>query len=192
MAIVTVNLPRDCDEFLNRTANEKKLGKNKLVLQILEKRVAQEASHTHSPSGSTKDNKIKKKMKTALRQLAPFMFLLVLYGCDIDDKPVGKTPDGNLALINADKGTTIQKEAVKKENLGKTLNFEGKVEDVISDSKIEVRIDSGNYANVVFATPSPSVGKLEKGSSIKFTATLKVYGTGIMIKHDLEDAKILP
>ncbi len=112
-----------------------------------------------------------------------------------------KIPDGNQALFEMGKvrdikGTTVQREdalkAVERKYAGKTLEFDGTVYDVESDEKVEVKIDSGNYANVLFKDSSSAVHNLKKGSYIKFTATLSAFGTGILFKHDLTDAKLLP
>lgn len=101
-----------------------------------------------------------------------------------------KARDGNAIVANADSGTSLQKEQHKQKYLGKTLEFKGRVQDVITNNSVEVMLDVSNYANVTFS--STDVSSWSKGKLIQFTAVIEEFGTGILIKHDLGEAKLIP
>jgi hypothetical protein len=101
----------------------------------------------------------------------------------VEDKPA---PNGNLAIISSAKTT----EARNNEQLKKTLEFRGKVQDVKMDNQIHVQIDSGNYATVIFAESSDKILNLQKDQIIEFTAKIESFGTGILFNHQLIDARL--
>lgn len=110
-------------------------------------------------------------------------------------------PTGNQAIKDYEAasdtpGTTVERDeardAVKRSQRGRTLEFEGTVDDVESDKKITVQLDSGNYANVDFSNSSPQIRDLKKSTFIRFTAMIDEFGTGIFIKHDLTSAVLIP
>ncbi len=130
--------------------------------------------------------------KRTVLSLVSLAALLILAVGSVDskssaDRPSGSIPDGNRAIADAYKGTTLQKDRHKEANKGKTFNFEGEVEDVTDTYKVKIELDSGNYANVDF---KEAVDKLEKGSQIKFRATIEEFGTGILINHKLINAEL--
>lgn len=108
--------------------------------------------------------------------------------------------EGNRAILaNRDahksKGTSIQRDdevkAVEKQYLGQTLEFDGKISDVKSDTKIVVEVEPSEFANVIFDRSSEELHNLQKGAYIKFTATISSFGTGILFHHDFIHAKIV-
>ena len=132
------------------------------------------------------------KLRTTLSLI--FLSILVVFAIgSVDDsdskKPIGEMPEGNRILINAtDKGTTLQREDLQAQYRGKTLVFQGKVEDVVSSLKAEIQIDASHYANVKFT--EPEARSLQIGQQINFTATIGEFGSGILIKHDLINAQL--
>ncbi len=99
------------------------------------------------------------------------------------DKP---SPPGNLAIIQQEKSTTANKTAL----LGKTYLFRCIVHDVQTDRNLIVQVDTGNYCNVTFASPTPQLLNLRKGQIIQFSATLRSFGTGILTHHQLDNANL--
>ncbi len=102
---------------------------------------------------------------------------------EIEDLPI---PNGNIALINNEKATGVR----KNEQLGKVLNFRGKIQDVAADNKVEVKIDSGNYVTVTFAEGSNEILNLKKEQIIEFTAKVESFGTGILVYHRLSNGSL--
>jgi co-chaperonin GroES (HSP10) len=124
---------------------------------------------------------------------ASLTFLLVLAVGSVDsdssssDRPSASIPEGNRVIVDAAKGTTLQKERHKEANKGKTFEFGGEVTDVTSSNELDVQIDSGNHATVTFKN---SVEHLEKGVDIKFKAAIEEFGSGILTNHMLGNAEL--
>lgn len=130
--------------------------------------------------------------KRHLLSLVSLAALLVLAVGSVDsnsssDRPSASIPEGNKIIADADKGTTVQKDRLKAANKGKTFDFEGEVSDVTDARTLRVMLDSGNHANVTFKEP---VDHLEKGTQIKFRATIEEFGTGILVNHDLTNGEL--
>ena len=102
---------------------------------------------------------------------------------------VSEKPEGNQVIAAASEGTSFQKEQVKQKSLGQTFEFSGTIDDVVSPKELRVMIGTWDHANVTFL--NESVGKLEKGRFIKFTAKIAAFGSGILFKHDLVDAEFI-
>jgi hypothetical protein len=105
----------------------------------------------------------------------------------VSDRPSASIPEGNRVIVDADKGTTLQKQKHIEANKGKAFDFEGEVDDVTGTFTIEVQLESGCHATVVF---NHSVETIEKGAQIKFRATIESFGTGIFVNHSLTGADL--
>lgn len=96
--------------------------------------------------------------------------------------------EGNGIIVDASEGTTFQKEQHKQKYLGTRLNFKGTVHDVTANDTLVVQIDSGNYAEVKFATTN--VSSFREGQIIWFSAVIEEFGTGILVHHVLAEAQL--
>ena len=106
-----------------------------------------------------------------------------------DSKPSGAVAPGNTVILDAFKGTTLQKETHKNQSVGKIYEFCGKVHDVTSPGEAEIMIDSENYASVKFVQ---DISGLQKGDTIRFAARLDDFGTGILLNHQMSQARLSP
>lgn len=96
--------------------------------------------------------------------------------------------DGNAIIAKAFEGTSFQKEQYEQRHLGRRYYFKGNVTDVKSERRITVMLDAGNHANVTFDTTDVSSFKEDK--VVYFSAVIEAFGTGILINHDLGEAKL--
>lgn len=96
--------------------------------------------------------------------------------------------DGNKMIETCADAMTIEKKRCEQASVGGEFTFNGKVYDVLTpyNAKVLLRTREGNYANVVFR--GAEAEELRKDEHIKFAGTLKSVGTGIIIKHEIEDA----
>jgi hypothetical protein len=76
--------------------------------------------------------------------------------------------------------------------VGVPLQFRAEIDNIESNQTIEVKIDSGNYANIKLkeALPVNYVTGLNKGQIIEFAAEIESFGTGILVKHKLTNAQL--
>ncbi len=100
-------------------------------------------------------------------------------------------PDGNQIILqcNDDDRTNLERDKCKKDAVGNSYTFAGTISDVRSDGKIDVRIDSGNYANVYLSGGGGA--KFKKGDNVRFRGKLTFVGSGIMFQHDIKDATLM-
>jgi hypothetical protein len=99
-----------------------------------------------------------------------------------------RASDGNKVIDDADEGTTFEREAYHKKHLGKRYLFKGTVFDVESEKELTVMLEVGEYADVRF--DSEDISHLKKDNVIAFSATINAFGTGLLINHELGEAKI--
>ena len=95
---------------------------------------------------------------------------------------------GNSVLIKCsdDSTTKYDQDKCKSANSGKVFAFQGQVWDVLSADKITVQINTQNYADVSF---NSNIGdKVKKGQAISFTGRISKVGTGIMFRHEIDEA----
>lgn len=152
------------------------------------------------------------KEKTGCLSLIGYGFLVIILlgvfgaifgdsksdGTDSDNAPLTveqkekeafrKANNGNIVISNAFEGTTFQKEQYQQKHLGKRYFFKGKVDDVESERVITVMLDGSNHANVTFQTED--VSGYKEGKVVYFSAVIEAFGTGILINHDLGEAKL--
>lgn len=145
-----------------------------------------------SPRSSREVASVRPPQRT--HTLAPAaILLLLLTACDglKGAGSGGGAPDGNQIILkcNDDDGTNLERDECKKKAVGKSYAFSGEISDVKSDGKIDVRIDSGNYANVYLSGGGGA--KFKKGDAVRFRGTLTFVGSGIMFHHDIKDATLM-
>jgi hypothetical protein len=111
----------------------------------------------------------------------------LMMACVLGLPALAHAEDGNEVVLRCtDEGTTYDKEKCRKANSGKEFTFEGQVFDVKSAKKLDVKLDSGNYAWVEFKT---KVGDtVSKGQYITFTGKVVRFGTGILSQHEVVKA----
>lgn len=121
------------------------------------------------------------------------LLLLLLSSCDVLNKAGsgGGAPDGNQIILqcNDDDRTNLERDKCKKDAVGNSYTFAGTISDVTSDGKIDVQIDSGNYANVYLSGGGGA--KFKKGDNVRFRGKLTFVGSGIMFQHDIKDATLM-
>lgn len=86
--------------------------------------------------------------------------------------------------------TTLERKKRKENAINRYYLFRGSVYDVETERDIEVKLSSGHYANVRLIDPIGS--SLRKDEVIKIKGALTFIGSGILIKHDIKDARIIP
>ena len=100
--------------------------------------------------------------------------------------------NGNDVILKYDDSsiTTFEKKNIENMYTNKYFSFSGEISDVTSRNKIKLQISSGNYANVTFDNSLP-MEYLKKGKYINIKGRLSMFGTGILFKHDIENASLL-
>lgn len=103
-------------------------------------------------------------------------------------KVIEQGRDGNKMIETCADAMTIEKKRCEQVSVGEEFTFNGKVYDVLTpyNAKVLLRTHEGNYADVVFRDAEAE--KLGKDELVKFTGRLKSVGTGILIRHEIEDA----
>ena len=131
-----------------------------------------------------------KNLKRNFQCSAILLVFLVFAAGSVDQdnaRPSRVMDAGNLIILDAFRGTTLQKETHKKQCEGKNYVFSGKIIDVTSSQNAEVMIDAENYANVEFVQ---DISELQKGETIHFSAKLDSFGTGILLNHQLSQGRL--
>jgi tetratricopeptide (TPR) repeat protein len=100
--------------------------------------------------------------------------------------------NGNDVILKYDDNsiTTFERKNIENKFINKYLSFNGAISDVTSRNEIKLQISSGNYANVTFDKNLPTE-YLKKGKYITIKGRLSEFGTGILVKHDIENASLL-
>jgi len=79
-----------------------------------------------------------------------------------------------------------REEAVQGEQRRKVFDFEGTVYDIKDEKVLDIEIDSGNYATVMF---KKNVGdEVAKDQRVRFRGLLVRIGTGILVSHQIKNA----
>jgi hypothetical protein len=94
---------------------------------------------------------------------------------------------GNDAVLTCDRAeSTYAKDKCKKAERGKRYIFDGSIEDIRDEHTLHVKLDSDNYADVVFKRAIAE--GVHVGQSITFKGRIIALNTGILISHDIDDA----
>jgi len=126
-----------------------------------------------------------------------FMSIInTVYSDMLSKKNTKSTPksllDGNQIILKFDSGklTTFQEKLFKKKYLNGKFIFVGKIYDIASYREIDLRLNSSNYATVTFNADLP-IENLPKETYVKIIGTLSSFGTGIVVRHKINNATLV-
>jgi hypothetical protein len=100
--------------------------------------------------------------------------------------------DGNKIISKFDSGklTTFQEKLFKNKYLNEKFIFVGRVYDIVSYREIDLKLNSANYAKVTFNADLP-IENLPKQTHVKIIGTLSSFGTGILTRHEINNARLV-